>query len=207
MSTKYPSLGTSSIRQVVLARHVAQRFKLISTNLVIQKRRNADKGDYQITHVDEPEVNERQPPRPFFTETSHSPRRSTGNFSGLSFLKTQTPQNNYRLEPTERFETPKVQRIIEEALENELKGISYSPEICSQKTKLLCDVIKAKVKSLNFSRYKYIVVVFIGQKSGQCARVASRCVWDTRHDNFAQHVYEGPTDVFAIGTVYGLYHE
>lgn len=204
MSTKYPSLGGSSIRQVVLARHVAQRFKLISSNLVIQKRRNADKGDYQITHVDEPDIHDR--PKPFVTETVHSPRRSIGNFSGLSFLKTP-PQNSYRLEPTERFETPKVQRIIEEELENELKGVSYSPEICSQKTKILCDVIKAKVKSLKFSRYKYVVVVFIGQKSGQCARVASRCVWDTRYDNYAQHVYEGPTDVFAIGTVYGLYHE
>lgn len=206
-STKFPNLGTSSIRQVVLARHVAQRFKLLSTNLVIKKRRNADKGDYQVTHTDEPEFNEVPRRIPLVTETGSSHRRSTGNFSGLSFLKSQTPQNTYLLEPTEHFQCSKVQRIIEETLESELKDLSYSPELCSQKSKILCDSIKAKVKGLKFSRYKYIVVVFIGQKNGQSARVASRCVWDTRFDNYAQYVHEGTSDIFAIGTVYGLYHE
>lgn len=205
-STKFPSLGSTSIRQVVFARHVAQRFKLLSTNLVIQKRRNADKGNYEVTHIDEPDLHD-PPRRPFVTETAGSHRRSTANVSGLSFLKSQTPQNNYQLEPAERFQADRVRRIIEETLENELKDLSYNPDICSQKSKIISDEIKAKVKALKFSRYKYIVIVFIGQKSGQSARVTSQCVWDTRFDNYAQHVYEGTSDIFALGTVYGLYHE
>jgi hypothetical protein len=209
MSKKYPKLGGTSIHQVVLARSAALKFKAFSNNLVIQRRRNADKGDFEVTHVDEP-VTQEETRRVLPIETSTSPRRSTvsGNFSPYSLgLKSQASQNTYGLEPSERFQTAKVQNIIEETLDSELKDVAYSPEMSSRMIKKLCDIIQQKVKNLQFSRYKYVTVVFLGQKSGQCARVASRCVWDTRFDNYAQYVFEGTKDLFAIGTVYGIYHE
>lgn len=210
MSKKYPNLGGNRIHQVVLARSAALKFKALSTSLVVQRRRNADKGDFQVTHVDEPVApSETRSRVPLPVESSSSPRRSTVSTVtpySLAF-KNQTPQNTYRLEPTERFQEGKVKTIIEETFDSELKEVSYSPEVCSRMTKKLCDIIQQRVKNLQFSRYKYVTVIFLGQKSGQSARVASRCVWDTRFDNYAQFVYEGSKDVFAIGTVYGIYHE
>ncbi|XP_031568783.1 tctex1 domain-containing protein 1-like [Actinia tenebrosa] len=210
MSKKHPNMGGNRIHQVVLARSAALKFKALSTSLVVQRRRNADKGDFQVTHVDEPVAASETRRVPLPVESTSSPRRSTVSTVitpySLAF-KNQTPQSTYRLEPTERFREGKVKTIIEETFNSELKDLSYSPEVCSRMTKKLCDMIQQKVKNLQFSRYKCVTVIFLGQKSGQSARVASRCVWDTRFDNYAQFVYEGSKDVFAIGTVYGIYHE
>ena len=70
----------------------------------------------------------------------------------------------------------------------------------------LADVIKERVKNLGYSRYKLIVQVTVGEKTGQALRLASRCLWDTTTDNFASDFYENAS-VYCVGMVFGLYYE
>ena len=114
--------------------------------------------------------------------------------------------NTYRLEPVKKFEHWKVTEIIKKTFEEHLMGENYDHEVCHHMSKILADVIKEQVKSLQFSRYKIISVVSIGQKRGQSVTTASRFVWDSKFDSYAEYSFEGE-DVFAIGTVYGIYFE
>lgn len=114
--------------------------------------------------------------------------------------------NTYRLEPVKKFEHWKVTEIIKKTFEEHLIEASYDREICHQMSKTLADLIKEQVKSLQFSRYKIISVVSIGQKRGQSVRMASRSVWDPRFDGYAQYSFERG-DMYAIGIVYGIYFE
>jgi len=40
-------------------------------------------------------------------------------------------------------------------------------------------MIKERVKNLGYERYKLVVQVTVGEKTGQGIRLASRCLWDT----------------------------
>ena len=114
--------------------------------------------------------------------------------------------NTYHLEPVKRFEYWKVTEIIKETFEEHLMGETYDHDVCHHMSKILADLIKEQVKSLQFSRYKIISVVSIGQKRGQSVTMASRSVWDPRFDSYAQYSFE-KDDIFAIGIVYGVYFE
>lgn len=114
--------------------------------------------------------------------------------------------NTYRLEPVKKFEHWRVTEIIKKTFEEHLMGENYDHEVCYHMSKILADVIKEQVKSLQFSRYKIISVVSVGQKRGQSVTMASRSVWDPRFDSYAQYSFEGE-DLFAIGIVYGIYFE
>ncbi|XP_078353110.1 uncharacterized protein LOC144637894 [Oculina patagonica] len=114
--------------------------------------------------------------------------------------------NTYRLEPDKKFEHWKVTDIIKKTFEQHLIDESYDREICHHMSKTLADLIKEQVKSLQFSRYKIISIVSIGQKRGQSVRMASRSVWDPRFDGYAQYSYERG-ELYAIGVVYAIYLE
>ena len=45
-------------------------------------------------------------------------------------------------------------------------------------------MIKEKVKDLGYERYKLVVQVTVGEKTGQGIRLASRCLWDTATDKY-----------------------
>jgi len=114
--------------------------------------------------------------------------------------------NTYRLEPVKKFEHWKVTEIIKKTFEEHLMGENYDQDVCHHMSKILADLIKEQVKSLQFSRYKIISVVSIGQRRGQSVTMASRSVWDPRFDTYAQYSFERE-DIFAIGIVYGVYFE
>ena len=66
--------------------------------------------------------------------------------------------------------------------------------------------IKAKVKELNIPRYKVVVQVTLGENKGQGVRVASRCLWDHKTDNYATLTYKNER-YFACAVVFGCYTE
>ena len=114
--------------------------------------------------------------------------------------------DTYRLEPVKKFEHWKVTDIIKKAFEEHLMEENYDHDDCHHMSKVLADLIKEQVKSLQFSRYKIISVVSIGQKRGHSVTIASRSVWDPTFDTFAEYSFERE-DIFAIGIVYGIYFE
>lgn len=46
-----------------------------------------------------------------------------------------------------------------------------------QTAKQLADDLRERVKTLGYERYKLIIQVTVGQKTGQAMRIQSRCLW------------------------------
>ncbi|CAH1776088.1 unnamed protein product [Owenia fusiformis] len=143
------------------------------------------------------------------------PRGKHGSMSTVSYNDTHDHDNpripvkmepTYQMEPAKKFPTGSVQTIISDVLSNYLQEEKYEPEMCRQMTKTISEVVKARVKDLMVPRYKVICVIHIGQKGEQGIRVGSRCLWDSGYDTFATSEFRN-NSLFAIGTVYAVYHE
>lgn len=115
-------------------------------------------------------------------------------------------ENTYQLEPPVKFESDKVKQIIESVLESQLKDEAYNHKSCKQLVLTLSEIIKGRVKELEYLRYKIVCMVSIGQLKEQGFRMGSRCCWDPKLDTFATASYKNKT-LFAIGSVWGVYYE
>lgn len=62
------------------------------------------------------------------------------------------------------------------------------------------------MKDLLIPRYKIVVVVHIGQLSGQSMQVSSRCLWDTSSDTSASYFFKN-SSLFGGANVYAVYYE
>ena len=45
------------------------------------------------------------------------------------------------------------------------------------------------LQELNYSRYKIVAQVLIGEQKGEGARMATRALWDTESDSYASHTF------------------
>lgn len=115
-------------------------------------------------------------------------------------------ENTYKLEPEVKFQSDKVKKIIESVLESQLKEETYDPKACKQLVLTLSEIIKSRVKDLNYQSYKLICVVSIGELKDQGFRMGSRCCWDSKWDSFATGSFKNKS-LFAIGSVWGVYYE
>ncbi len=208
----------SSIYGMIRAQRLARKLKARAIFLVQEKRRKENAGKIVVVHEDAPQPAE-ESFRPLTMQTnlivprylnSNSRSMHTATPSRMtSATQRQESKINtdlYRMEPTKRFYEPDVRNIIREVFEKELFGKRYDVQKSKSSAKLVCDMIKEKVKGLNFHRYKIICFVYIGQLVDQGIRIASMSLIDRSCDNFAEHYYEG-ADFFAVGVVYGFYME
>ena len=116
-------------------------------------------------------------------------------------------ENTYQLEPkvTQRFPTKKTEDIIKSVFQSNLIDQKFGEQ---DLTTHLTELIRLQVKQElgKDSRYKIVVLVLMGSIAGQGAQVASRCLWYPQFDKFASYSYKDE-NLFAVGTVYGVYYE
>ncbi|GFN83260.1 TCTEX1 domain-containing protein 1 [Plakobranchus ocellatus] len=117
-------------------------------------------------------------------------------------------ENNYRLGPAEtgRFQAHKVEQAIKEVLQSRLAGLSYDHSTCNALSKELVADIHRRVKDFNWRRYRLVCHVTLGQDTGQGTQVASRCLWDAKHDSYGSVRYSN-NNLFAVAQCYGVYFE
>lgn len=115
-------------------------------------------------------------------------------------------ENTYKMEPDKRFQINEVKEIMEETLSSSLKDVKYEAVKCRALSKSLSHTICERVKLLGFSRFKIVSHVSIGQLKGQDVRVASRFLWDEKHDTWVDAVFTN-SEIFAVAVVYGVYQE
>uniref|UniRef100_A0A8D2LS20 T-complex-associated-testis-expressed 3 n=1 Tax=Varanus komodoensis TaxID=61221 RepID=A0A8D2LS20_VARKO len=108
--------------------------------------------------------------------------------------------NTYRMEPYRKCEAHVVRKRVEEILK-----VVFTSNGCLICTSLTEDLLAA-VKELNFDRYKYIVQVFLAEKTGQSIHIASRWVWDVARDNWVQGQYESENYV-VVALIVACYYE
>ena len=115
-------------------------------------------------------------------------------------------ENTYKMEPDKRFHIPEVKEIMDETLSTSLKDVKYDPVRCKTLSKSLSHTICERVKLLGFTRFKIVCVVNIGEMKGQDVRVASRFLWDEKHDNWVDSVFTS-SEIFGVAVVFGIYQE
>lgn len=116
-------------------------------------------------------------------------------------------ENTYMIRPNfkHKFRSDTVKAAIQEILNEELNGKQYDPEETTNWSKEISDIIKEKLKTLEYDRYKFIVQVVIGEQRGEGVKVATRCLWDSDTDNYAQAVYSNET-LFCVAVAYGVFY-
>ena len=115
-------------------------------------------------------------------------------------------ENTYRMEPEKQFRSSEAEAIIKEVLEQYLKEEKYDSKASKQLSLTLTQIIKDRVKELNYDRYKIVCHVIIGQAAEQGLRVASRFCWDAARDTFASGSFKNKS-LFGVATVYAVYLE
>ncbi|KAK7790155.1 hypothetical protein R5R35_002626 [Gryllus longicercus] len=115
-------------------------------------------------------------------------------------------QNTFRLESQRPFRPERVTQLLEEVVTAELQGRAYDADECARRAVSLAGDIRARVKALDYDRYKYIVKVDIGQKLDQGVCGMATFLWDADRDNYAYFTYENMT-LFACATVFAIYYD
>ncbi|XP_071838432.1 dynein light chain Tctex-type 5-B-like [Apostichopus japonicus] len=112
----------------------------------------------------------------------------------------------YQLGPEKHFPVTAVKSILKDVVGRHLDNRQYEPEFCKETTKAISEDVKSRVKLMKLGRYKIICLVHIGQLKDQGLHVTSRCLWDADSDNSSSFEYRNST-LFAVATVFGIYHE
>jgi len=114
--------------------------------------------------------------------------------------------SGYKIRPdlTQKFRPGAVQVIIERAIKDKLEEKEYNPEECEEWVKQINEDVHEKVKSQNYKRYKIITQITMGERRGEGASSATRCLWDAEADCMATYTFLNDS-IFCNGTVYGIY--
>lgn len=118
---------------------------------------------------------------------------------------TAITENTYKMKPDKRFSAAEVRSIIQQHLQS-LESQKYDPKLCRELAKGMANSIMGDLKMLGYSRFKFVCSVTIGQIRGQDVTIASRSIWDTERDTFVFESFKNET-LFAVGVVFGVYHE
>ncbi|KAI0238997.1 Tctex1 domain-containing protein 1 [Lamellibrachia satsuma] len=122
--------------------------------------------------------------------------------------QSQKLANTYRLAPREDegFSVHRVQKVINSVLRSFLDGEEYEAKRSRQMAQNIADVIRTRVKEMQFPRYRIVTNVVITPGSGQSMQFNSRCLWDVSTDSFASATYKN-TSLYAVVTVHAVYFE
>ena len=165
------------------------------------RARQQDKAVFTLLHTDQPTVSRVT----FRLSQSESSDHSGRRHSGHEHLHRPSLNVTYQTGPRREFSVSQVQKIIRETFENTLHGNEVTLSR-SALCKNLTEAIKIKTRRMNYDRYRLIVHVYICSKDNLTLKVTSRCVWDSKLDNYADYKYEAK-DFYVLGIVYGVYKE
>ncbi|XP_055535060.1 dynein light chain Tctex-type 5-like [Wyeomyia smithii] len=116
-------------------------------------------------------------------------------------------QPTYQLESKNPFNREACEDILRESLDKSLQGVEYNSYFASSLCQQICEDVKAKVKELNFDRYKIVVTVTMGERYMQGLKVVSECLWDPKRDNNASCIYDSSPSLFAVASIYAIYFD
>lgn len=112
----------------------------------------------------------------------------------------------YRMVPKRKFNSQHVHEVIKKLVDDKLDKMIYSKKWSPNLTKILCNQIKEKAKTLNYERYKMICNVTLGENKGPGIMATSRCSWDHRTDDYATYTFQSK-HLYCTVVVFGVYKE
>ncbi|KAH0569045.1 dynein light chain Tctex-type protein 2B-like isoform X1 [Cotesia glomerata] len=113
---------------------------------------------------------------------------------------------SYQISPqlADKFKPQLVKEIIYNVLHDQLSSKVYNVQDANKWGKEISDIIKNKVKELNFRQYKYIVNVVLGEQRGAGVKIGTRCLWDAEADDYAHGNFLNET-IFCVACVYAVF--
>ena len=164
------------------------------------------KGEYKIVHYDISQKYVEQEMSHGCFEERRAATHPTNITSILSESKTHCKMMNMEQSmclPISQFNKAKVVHVVNQ----ELEPLKYlSPFNQSSVCKNASDGIKRNLKDLGFSRYKFIVVVTIGDNKDQGLNITSGFLWDDKRDDFVSQSMK-LDDHFIVVNVFAIYLE
>lgn len=114
--------------------------------------------------------------------------------------------SQFAVEPAhaQKFKPSRAKEVIAAVLKARLTGTVYHADNTSTWAREIADDVKAKLKEENWTRYKFVVQVFIGEQRGEGVRLGCRCFWDEKTDNYAHEVFSNES-IFCVAAAYGVY--
>jgi tctex1 domain-containing protein 2 len=79
--------------------------------------------------------------------------------------------------------------ILKDCLTERLTNAQYEGERCHEAAKQLADLMRSRLKALNYDRYKFVVQVLLGERREQGMYFGTRCFWDANTDNQASESF------------------
>ncbi|CAG7838207.1 unnamed protein product [Allacma fusca] len=89
----------------------------------------------------------------------------------------------------DKFRPGLVNQIIESTIKEHLSDKEYLASEAQSWTKAITEAIQRKTKEQNFSRYKLVACVVLGERRGQGLSSAYRCLWDSEADCAASYTF------------------
>ncbi|XP_076242910.1 dynein light chain Tctex-type protein 2B [Calliopsis andreniformis] len=128
------------------------------------------------------------------------------NVEVLENIEASSEEPVYQIRPQlhEKFKPLSAKEVIHDVLFDQLSAKTYDAQEAIQWTKDIADMIREKVKELQFKRYKYIVNVVLGEQHGAGVKMGTRCIWDAEADTYAYDSFINDT-IFCVATVYAIY--
>ncbi|XP_065370201.1 dynein light chain Tctex-type protein 2B [Calliphora vicina] len=112
----------------------------------------------------------------------------------------------YRMKSISPFNKEVCEKIIKTVMDNTFGEFTYTPkstlELCAE----VSEEIKNRIKAQNYDRYRYIVVVSIGEKLMQGFHSLVNFLWDADNDGYLSYTVDTPK-FFAIATLYYIYYD
>jgi tctex1 domain-containing protein 2 len=129
------------------------------------------------------------------------------NNVGINKIVEQELLHSYSMRPnlSQKFRTSDVKKELHKILEEHLTGVEYNSETCQDLSKKITTEVKAKLKTLNYDRYKFIVQCVIGEQKGAGINMSGRCFWDSDTDNYAETLFMNE-NLFAAVSAYAVYY-
>ncbi|ALC44695.1 CG14763 [Drosophila busckii] len=113
----------------------------------------------------------------------------------------------YRLESKNPLNKERVEIIVKAEM-NKVYTDEYAfhPKYSLHTAAQVAEEIKGRIKSANYDRYRYIVIITVGEYLMQGLYSMANFLWDAEKDGFVNYIIETP-NYFAVCTVYYLYYD
>ncbi|KAL7732650.1 hypothetical protein ACLKA6_013576 [Drosophila palustris] len=113
----------------------------------------------------------------------------------------------YRLEPKNPLRKERLEIIVKAEMDkNYHDEYTFHPKYSLHMAAQVSEDIKTRIKALNFDRYRYIVLITVGEYLMQGLYSLANFLWDAEKDGYVNYTIETPK-FFAVCTVFYLYYD
>ncbi|KAL0219763.1 hypothetical protein P9112_005416 [Eukaryota sp. TZLM1-RC] len=115
-------------------------------------------------------------------------------------------ENTYKTKPDTYVKVSPFNQLLEQEVSLLFENVNYDPSASEELSSKLIKNLHSKIQTQVPPRYKFVVVVHVGELKDQTMRITSRWLWDHQTDNFASYSYKNAS-LYCSASIYFVYQE